>query len=104
MSEDKFEVWGIAEFMGHLKVAGMITEEKRFGVELMRIDIPIEENRFLTRYFSGGALYSMTPVSEEVARAFADMNKARPVSIYELKLPSGQTSNSDRDYDGSYGE
>lgn len=88
-TNDNFGFWGVAEFMGHLKVAGYITEEKRFGTELMRVDIPADgEGEFVTRYFSGSALYSVTPCSEVIARAFAARNKPRPVSIYELQLPA----------------
>ena len=33
------ETWAIVELMGHVRVAGFVTEEERFGVKLGRIDI-----------------------------------------------------------------
>lgn len=34
-----------------------------------------------------GGVYRLTPVSEEVARAFAVRNRPRPVHVYGLQLP-----------------
>lgn len=42
MSE-AFEQWAIVELMGHVRVAGRVTEEEHFGSKLGRIDIPRPE-------------------------------------------------------------
>lgn len=81
-----FEVWGILELMGHVKTAGLISEQELFGTTLGRIDIPIDDGQMITQYFGGGSVYRLTPVSETVARAFAARNKPRPVSIEHWKL------------------
>lgn len=91
-----FEVWGILELMGHVKTAGLISEQELFGTTLGRIDIPVDDG-MITQYFGGGSVYRLTPVSETVARAFAARNTPRPVSIYDLKLPAPDDS---EDLDG----
>ena len=34
------ETWAIVELMGHVKLAGKLSEEERFGVKMGRLDIP----------------------------------------------------------------
>lgn len=31
---EKFETWAIVELMGHVKLAGRLTEEERFGTKM----------------------------------------------------------------------
>jgi len=81
-----FGQWAILELLGHVKIAGYITEEEHFGSKLGRIDVPGPEGKTaITQYFGGSSVYRLTPVSEEVARAFAEGNQPRPVTQYELK-------------------
>lgn len=35
---DTFKQWAIPELMGHVRVAGIVTEEERFGSKLEQID------------------------------------------------------------------
>ena len=83
---DNFGTWGILELMGHVKIAGFITEEELFGGKIGRIDIPCQDGSSFTQFFGGHAVYRLTPVSEQVARAFAIRNQPRPVQVYELQL------------------
>lgn len=39
MSDEK-EVWAVVELMGHVKLAGRLTEEEKFGTKMGRLDIP----------------------------------------------------------------
>jgi hypothetical protein len=80
----KMECWAIVELMGHVKMAGLVTEEERFGAKMGRIDIPMEEGGLTTQYFGGGSVYRMTPTTEEVARAVAAKNKPAPIYAWEL--------------------
>jgi len=89
---DNFGTWGILELMGHVRMAGFITEEEHFGEKIGRIDIPGEAGQAVTQYFGGHTIYRLTPVSEEVARAFAKRNRLRPVYVYELALPAPSES------------
>lgn len=63
-----FESWAIVELMGHVCVAGRVTEETLFGAQLGRIDIPINDTDFVTQYFGGSSVYRITPVTEDAAR------------------------------------
>lgn len=69
--------WGIVELMGHVTLAGRVSEVKRFGVELGRVDVPdmspgadpSATNK--THYFGGQSLYRYTPCDEQTAREVA---------------------------------
>lgn len=79
----KFEQWAIVELMGHVKIAGLVTEEERFGTKLGRVDIP-NGDTFVTQYFNGSSLYRLTPTTEEIARSVAKSNQPAPVFRWEL--------------------
>lgn len=87
MSEAKFESWAVVELMGHVRMAGRVTEEEHFGAKLGRIDIP-KDDGFFTQYFGGQSVYRMTPVTEEAARAVAARNVPEPVHTWELPKPA----------------
>lgn len=78
------ECWAVVELMGHVRMAGLITEEEKFGCKMGRIDIPQADGSFVTQFFSGSSIYRLTPVSEEAARAVAIQNVVRPVHSWEL--------------------
>lgn len=80
-------MWAILELMGHTKLAGFVSEETAFGVQLGRIDIPGSDGAMFTQYFGGGSVYRITPCQEEIARAFAAANRPRPIRPWELMLP-----------------
>ena len=82
-NEELFEQWAVVELLGHVRMAGLVTEEDRFGGKLGRIDIPVGD-KFITQYFGHGSVYRLTPCSEEVARAVSSANEPRPVHVYEL--------------------
>jgi len=97
-SEQKFEAWGLLELFGHQRIAGKLSEETIGGCHFIRIDVPelpelprAVETPFgrplvpgYTRYFTQGAIYSMTPTSEAVARKMAASLRAVPVQAYDL--------------------
>ena len=70
-TSDSFQQWCIVELMGHVCMAGLVTEEARFGTKLGRVDIPRLSGSFSTHYFGGGSVYRLTPTTEEIARAVA---------------------------------
>jgi hypothetical protein len=90
MSES-FEQWAILELMGHVRLAGKVTEEEHFGAKLGRIDIPNADG-FTTQYFTGGSIYRLTPTTEEIARGVALRNQPEPVHRWELPAPVGRTA------------
>jgi hypothetical protein len=88
---DSFEQWAILELMGHVRLAGKVTEEEHFGAKLGRIDIPNSDG-FTTQWFSGGSIYRLTPTTEDIARGVALRNQPEPVHRWELPAPAGRTA------------
>lgn len=85
----EFRQWAIVELMGHVRLAGMVTEEERFGAKMGRIDIPGPgDGIFATQYFSGGSIYRVTPTTEEVARKIALQYQPTPAALL-TQAPGG---------------
>ncbi len=82
--EAGFQEWAIVELMGHVRMAGRVTEVEMFGAKLGRVDIPNSEG-FSTQIFNGSSLYRLTPTTEEIARAVAKSNQPEPVYRWELR-------------------
>jgi len=76
--------WAVIELMGHVRMAGKVSEIERFGCKVGRIDIPDGDNSFKTQFFGGGSLYRETPCTEEVARAIAARCMPEPISPWEM--------------------
>jgi hypothetical protein len=88
MAEVKFECWGIVEIMGHLTIAGQVSEQSIAGVNMLRIDVPaVNDLSGYTKFFGGGSIYAITPTDEESARAAAAGLRQRPVEVWKLNLP-----------------
>jgi hypothetical protein len=87
MSEP-FETWAIIEIMGHVQLAGLVSEQVIAGTEFLRVDIPeVNGHQAFTRYYGGSAIYSITPTTEELARRAVDALRPRPVTVYGILLP-----------------
>ncbi len=99
-----FDSWAIVELMGHVKIAGRVTEEERFGAKMGRIDIPTSDGKFATQYFGGSSVYRMTPTTEDVARAVAKNNQPTPVYRWELPAPPAQEQPRSREQPSDFGE
>lgn len=75
MADESF--WGLLELMGHRRLAGKITRDDG---GLIRIDIPDG----CTQWYGTGAVYAITPMSEETARAAASQ-LGEPFSVYDAR-------------------
>ena len=85
MQEAKFDVWGIVEIMGHLRLAGHLTEQNVAGTALLRVDVPEGEGRpAFSRLFGASSIYSITPTTEEVAKGVAATLCAQPLTQWDL--------------------
>jgi hypothetical protein len=95
MSEAKtFDCWAIVEIMGHVTMAGRVTEQAIGGQSFIRIDVPeIGNQQAFTRFYGSGAIYSITPVDEETGRLAVANLRQEPITVYGLprQLPPGQT-------------
>lgn len=80
MNGKAFEEWAVLELMGHRRLAGRVSEETIGGASFIRIDVP----GGATQFYAPGAVYCITPTTEQLARAFAEGNRPRPVERYEL--------------------
>lgn len=88
MSDKLFSGWAIVELMGHVRIAGRVSEEEHFGAKLGRIDIP-DKDGFTTQFFGGGSVYRMTPTTEEIARKVAESSQPEPVYAWDLRRQMG---------------
>ncbi len=88
METEKFESWAILEIFGHTQIAGKVSEASIGGCGFLRVDVPEFYGKpAFTKFYGNGAIYSMTPCSEEAARAALRQITPAPVNIWipELK-------------------
>lgn len=80
---EKFEIWGIVDLFGHQKVGGRITEAQIGGCSFVRVDVPaVDGSMAASHLYGNGAIYQITPTSEEVVRLFVKNFKPAPLTIY----------------------
>lgn len=103
MSEKAAEQWAVVELMGHVRTAGRLSEEERFGVKMGRVDIPQSDGSFVTQYFGGSSVYRLTLVCEDAARLVAISNRLQPVHSWEMPkaLPPAAEARKPFDYSDS---
>lgn len=67
--ENKLGEWVRFEVFGHRCHYGRLTEVERFGAKLARIEVYCVDGHFMAELtYSGAAIFSLSPVLEEVAR------------------------------------
>jgi len=98
MTENAFSNYCVVELFGHQKIAGLVTEQVIAGQGFIRVDVPQTKcHPAFTRMFGSGAIYSITPVSEEIAQAAAESIYIEPMQVYAS--PSRQLKGPDDDGD-----
>jgi hypothetical protein len=110
------QTWAVVELMGHVKSAGLVSEENHFGTVMLRLDIPeVGDKPARTEFYGGSAIYRVTPCTEEVARLVLQQSFQAPIVAYQLPRPRRETFEPDvaepvdgvdvdRDYDEEDGE
>ena len=79
--------WAIVEVFGHARYAGTISEHTIGGCSFVRVDIPeVAGEPAFTKLFGNAAIYSITPVSEQIARAVAKSFQSRPLTVYDEEI------------------
>lgn len=83
--ESSFDEWALVELFGHSRIVGHVTEQSIGGGAFVRVDVPDKEGKTIfTRFFGHGAIYSMSPITKELAIALAQRQDSAPVSRFEL--------------------
>ena len=86
---ESYAGWAILELMGHRRLAGLVGEAQVGGATFIRIDVPGEGDEVVaTQFYASGALYCLTPTTEEIARSVARTARPEPVRRWELPRPS----------------
>lgn len=82
---EKFEGWCVVEIMGFNRMAGFVSEVVVAGAPMLRIDVPETNSQpAFTKFQSAQSIYSITPVTEEIARAAVAEYQVRPIQVYSL--------------------
>jgi hypothetical protein len=98
--DDAFESWAFVELFGHMRIAGKVSESTIGGCSFVRLDVPATTGKpGYTRYLGNGAIYSITPCSEEYARLAAHtIERYRdPIPVDIPKQLAAHTGGSEED-------
>jgi hypothetical protein len=103
MSKDNgnsFDEWALVELFGHQKIVGKVSEATLAGGAFLRVDVPaVAENKPYTRFYGPGAIYSINPVTEEIALGLLQRYRNEPVSRFELPQIAEKAGSSQDGYD-----
>lgn len=81
-----FDQWAIVEIMGHQRYAGRVTEQTIGGTSFVRVDVPANDERQpFTKLFGSGAIYALTIVDEETARAASASQRQTPMDEWSAR-------------------
>lgn len=104
-------LWACVEIFGHRKHYGRVREVERFGTKMLRVDVPGpvpsapllgEDEKFETFLYGGASIFSLTPMTEEAARKWAEAERPKPYRPLD-RLPSphhydGEDDDDDRPF------
>ena len=80
-----FDEWAIVDLFGHSRIVGRVTEATLAGGAFVRVDVPGFNGRPpFTRFFGPSAIYSLSPVTEEIALGLMANGRNEPVSRFDL--------------------
>ena len=103
-----FDTFAIVELFGHARIAGRVSEQVIAGAGMLRVDVPdLPATKYslaqpgFTRLFGPGAIYSITPVSEEIALQAAQSMHVAPVNVYLAVPQLERGENMDEDEEDS---
>jgi len=87
MTDEKktFDEWALVELFGHARIVGRVTEATIGGGAFIRVDVPDGSGGIaFTRFFGPGAIYSISPITEQTAVGMAANIGAEPVRPYDV--------------------
>jgi hypothetical protein len=105
---NEFADWALVELFGHQKIAGFCSVQN-IGQAMIRVDVPdATGNTLFSRFYSPSAIYSISPVSKQIAIGIAVKLDMPPVTRFDLAQLSRQSAPqlpmSEEDKEGRYGE
>lgn len=72
--------------MGRQRIAGRVTEKTIAGAGFLQVDVPeTKTNPAFTRLIAPGSLYAINPVTEEVARMYAENLNVKPIESWDIR-------------------
>lgn len=106
-AQESYEGFAIIELMGRHVIAGHVSTQIIGGAAMLRVDVPeTDDQPGYTKFFSGSALYAITPTDEATAKLAAQKFRVRPVDEWTLPtpraLPAPMTQGGEYDTDGYY--
>lgn len=85
MQDEKFDIWALLELMGRQRIAGKVTEQVIAGTGFLRCDVPeTKSNPAFTRFISPSSLYAINPITEDVAKMYAENLNVKPIDSWDL--------------------
>ncbi|MDE3068254.1 MAG: acetyltransferase [Verrucomicrobiota bacterium] len=94
--QTKFDEWALVELFGHQKIVGKVTEATLAGGAFLRVDVPeYNGSPAFTRFYGPGAIYSINPIGEQMARDLMEHYRHEPVSRWELPQIAEKVSDED---------
>lgn len=84
-TKTQFDEYCLVELFGHQKIVGRVTEATLAGGAFIRVDVPAFNGaKAFTRFYGPSAIYSLNPVTEEIARGLMASYRNEPVSRFDL--------------------
>jgi hypothetical protein len=85
-----FDQWCVLELMGHRRLAGRLREQEIAGEGFLRLDVfpGSAAEPSATQFYRPGAVYCITPTTEQMARQVALGTDPGPVKRWELPAPA----------------
>lgn len=84
-TKENFDQWCKVELFGHNVIVGRVTESTLAGGAFLRVDVPgFNGSGQFTRFFGPSAIYSISPITEEIARGLLAHYRNEPVSRFDL--------------------
>jgi hypothetical protein len=79
-----YEGWAIVQQMGHVTIAGYVTETQLAGFGVLSVAIP-DGDRTIQQLIPASTLYSLTWVGENEARLAARRHPVEPISEWDIR-------------------
>lgn len=93
-AEAELKSWALVELFGHQRIVGYLSQQTFGTGVLFRVDVPdlMKDGKKVrdgfTRYFGLSAIYSITPVTEEIVRSLLPSVDGTPGDARPLRVGS----------------